>query len=119
MLLYWNRRLSALTVEEPQVQILVGSIPGFSSRFPGNVGFALRPLLAEELGGKSPVPDVRGVSPEGVVNSPPPWGSVGRNGGVPRPAPRAGQQTARLGLPAPAALGGGERRRNAHSVWMR
>jgi len=94
--------------------ILVGSGQTFRAEL-GNGGFASRPLLAEELGGKVAVP---GVSAEGVVNSSHAWGAEGRNEAVPYPAPSPVLPLARGSKPLRAGAFWGKRRRNASSVWL-
>lgn len=72
------------------------------------MGFASRPLLAEELEGKLAVSDEPGVSPKGVVNSPPPWGLEGRKGGRPPSCPQSRAANRTAGAASPVASWGGK-----------
>lgn len=106
MLLCWDRHFSALTVKEPRVQVLVRSIQAFRADPGSPAMWALLPDLSRQRSSK-----VNGLCL--VFSSPPPCGPGGRNGGVPPPAPRAGQQTKPQGWGRGSLLpSGGERRGN-------
>lgn len=108
MLLYWDRPLSALTVKEPQAQILVGSIQACRADPGSPAMWALLPDLSRQRSSK-----VNWLCL--VFSSPPPWGPGGRNGGVPPSCPPSGaaNQTAGLGPRVPAAFWGGKKGKQA------